>query len=220
VADIKEREERKFPLLPLPPAEASPNALRDWAWALTRELQKFFGGGALQTQQIMFREDGRSVTDHDGHYVYTSAGATVVEKSILKRELLDSSHLADEAVSLFDSTASTLLTVNASVALNTPAVNASLGASTRGVLFGSSFTFDPVTAAAVLYHVHALRDGATIESWASIRTPATGGKDWGGFQMVDKSATLNTAHAYRTQVFCTATARVRSVYTTVVQLKK
>jgi hypothetical protein len=249
--DIKEREERKFPLLPLPPPPlADSKVLRDWAWALTRELQKFFSGGALQTQQIMFREDGRSVTDHDGHYVYTSAGTTVVEKSIFKSSVLGSEGLTassvttthlqdlavttskvaanaitqaqilDEAVSLFDATLSALLTVNASVALTTPAATVSLGASTRAVFLTSSFTFDPVTAATVLYNVHALRDGVTIESWASRKSPGGGGKDWGGFQMVDKSATPNVAHAYTTQLFCTATSRVRSVYTSVMQLKK
>jgi hypothetical protein len=268
--DIKEREERKFPLLPLPPQTLTVAALRDWTWALTRELQKFFGGGALQTQQIMFREDGRQATDHDGHYAYTSAGTTVVEKCIFKANILGSdgltassvttahlqdqavnsskvaagsistTHLADgavttsrvaanaitqakildEAVSLFDATLSALLTVNASVALTTPAATLSLGASTRAVMLQNSFTFDPVTAATVLYNVHALRDGVTIESWASLKTPGGGGKDWGGFTLVDKSPTLNAAHAYTTQLFCTATSRVRSVYTAVWQLKK
>lgn len=187
---------------------------------MTRELQKFFAGGGFATQQIMFREDGRQVTDHDGHYVYTSAGATIVEKSILKSGLIESDHLAEEAVSLFDATASQALTINASVALTTPGVNVSLGASTRGVVYMSSFTVDPVTAGAVAYNAHALRDGVTIESWPALKTPGGGGKDWGGFQMVDKSATLNTAHSYKTQLFCTATSVARRVYETVMQLKK
>lgn len=218
--DIKLREERVFPVLPLPPQTLTVQSLRDWTWALTRELQKYFSGGGFQTQQIMFREDGRQVTDHDGHYVYTSAGATVVEKSILKSGLIDSSHLTDEAVSLFDATLTALVTLNASVALTTPAVNVSLGASARGVQFSSSFTVDPITAIAVAYNIHALRDGVTIESWASLKTPGGGGKDWGGFAMVDRSATLNAAHSYTTQLFCTATSRVRNVYTIVTQFKK
>lgn len=93
--DIKLREERVFPLLPLPPQNPTAAALRDWCWAVTRELQKYFAGGGFQTQQIMFREDGRTVTDHDGHYAYTSAGTTVIEKSIFKSGVLEGEGDAD-----------------------------------------------------------------------------------------------------------------------------
>jgi hypothetical protein len=111
--DIKLREERTFPLLPLPPQNLTVDALRDWTWAITRELQKFFAGGGLQTQQIMFREDGRTVTDHDGHYVYTSAGTTVIEKSIFKTnypgDVAGPANATDNVWARFDGTTGKLL---------------------------------------------------------------------------------------------------------------